>query len=188
MRTKGLMFGRFAKCGARRLAGAIVVGAVCLLAVGCARSLRRVQLVQGEAASIAELWQEPAALEERDLFHGAGGPQFVPRDPSYTFVARDTSGWSPGFDVRSSDGVEWSVKLGPEAQSEVVSSRILWAVGFHQPPMYYVARWNLTGQEQIAQMANFMKNLAIAGGLAMIVAYGPGRYSLDYKLRKPMQP
>ena len=141
------MFGRFAKCGARRLAGAIVVGAVCLLAVGCARSLRRVQLVQGEAASIAELWQEPAALEERDLFHGAGGPQFVPRDPSYTFVARDTSGWSPGFDVRSSDGVEWSVKLGPEAQSEVVSSRILWAVGFHQPPVYYVARWNLTGQE-----------------------------------------
>jgi putative oxidoreductase len=48
--------------------------------------------------------------------------------------------------------------------------------------------WNLTGQEQIAQMANFMKNLAIAGGLAMIVAYGPGRYSLDYKMRKPMQP
>ena len=48
--------------------------------------------------------------------------------------------------------------------------------------------WNLTGQEQIAQMANFMKNVAIAGGLALIVAYGPGRYSLDYKLRKPLQP
>jgi putative oxidoreductase len=48
--------------------------------------------------------------------------------------------------------------------------------------------WNLTGQEQVSQMANFMKNLAIAGGLALIIAYGPGRYSLDYKFRKPMQP
>jgi hypothetical protein len=62
-------------------------------------------------------------------------------------VARDTSGWSPGFDVRGRDGVEWSVKLGLEAQSEVVSSRILWAMGFHQPPTYYLERWTLIGAE-----------------------------------------
>jgi hypothetical protein len=37
------------------------------------------------------------------------------------------------------------VKLGPEAQTEVVSSRILWAMGFHQPPTYYVERWSMTG-------------------------------------------
>jgi hypothetical protein len=43
--------------------------------------------------------------------------------------------------------VEWSVKLGPEAQSEVVSSRILWAIGFHQPPTYYLEEWALTGAE-----------------------------------------
>ena len=71
----------------------------------------------------------------------------MPRDATYSFVAKDTSGFSPGFDVRSADGLEWSVKLGPEAQSEVVTSRILWAIGFHQPPTYYVERWTLTGQE-----------------------------------------
>ena len=47
--------------------------------------------------------------------------------------------------MRDDTGLEWSVKLGPEAQSEVVSSRILWAIGFHQPPTYYVERWSLTG-------------------------------------------
>ena len=71
----------------------------------------------------------------------------MPRDASFTFVARDTSGWSPGFDVRSEDGTDWSVKLGPEAQSEVVSSRILWAIGFHQPPTYFLEQWTLTGVE-----------------------------------------
>jgi hypothetical protein len=71
----------------------------------------------------------------------------MPRGQVYTFVTRDTSGFSPGFDVRDEDGLQWSVKLGPEAQSEVVTSRILWAIGFHQPPTYYVDRWTLTGQD-----------------------------------------
>jgi hypothetical protein len=62
-------------------------------------------------------------------------------------VARDTSGWSPGFDVRDANGLEWSVKLGPEAQSEIVISRILWALGFHQLPIYYLDRWTLNGTE-----------------------------------------
>ena len=75
----------------------------------------------------------------------------MPRDATYSFVAKDTSGFSLGFDVRSADGLEWSVKLGPEAQSEVVTSRILWAIGFHQPPTYYLERWTLTGQEAGAQ-------------------------------------
>lgn len=38
----------------------------------------------------------------------------------YTFVARDTTGKSPGYDVRDAQGRLWSVKRGPEAQSEVV--------------------------------------------------------------------
>lgn len=132
-----------------------------LLAAGCARSLRQVQLVTGPPAVIGELWQEPSDIQQRDLFHGVGGQELLPRDPTYTFVARDTSGWSPGFDVRTRDGVEWSVKLGPEAQSEVASSRILWAIGFHQPPMYYLDRWSLTGQESGPQEAGrFRPSLA----------------------------
>jgi putative oxidoreductase len=50
------------------------------------------------------------------------------------------------------------------------------------------AFWNVTGAEQKMQMVNFMKNLAIGGGLMMLVANGAGRYSADYALRRPMSP
>jgi putative oxidoreductase len=51
---------------------------------------------------------------------------------------------------------------------------------------YFHAFWNLEGAERLPQMVNFMKNLAIVGGLLLLVAHGPGRYSLDYRLRKPL--
>ena len=119
----------------------------------CGRLSRDVRVTPDPGASIGELWQEPAAIEQRDLFHGPGGRELLPREKTFVFVARDTGGWSPGFDVRGADGVEWSVKLGPEAQSEVVASRILWAIGFHQPPTYYLSEWTLTGAEQGPQPA-----------------------------------
>ena len=109
----------------------------------CARPVRNVQLTPDAPAVIAELWQAPG--EPRDLFNGPGGDAARPRQTSFTFVAEDTTGWSPGFDVRDDRGVEWSAKTGPEAQSEIVTSRILWAIGFHQPPTYYLERWSLKG-------------------------------------------
>jgi putative oxidoreductase len=44
--------------------------------------------------------------------------------------------------------------------------------------------WNLSGAEQQMQMTQFLKNLAIMGGLFLLVAHGPGRYSLDARLRR----
>ncbi len=41
------------------------------------------------------------------------------------------------------DGVEWSAKIGPEAQTEVLVSRLLWGLGYHQPPLHYLPSWNL---------------------------------------------
>ena len=99
-------------------------------------------------ADIAQLWQDPADIAERDLFYGPGGKELVPdRNTGFLFVARDESGYSPGYDVRDESGLEWSVKLGPEAQTEVVVSRILWAIGYHQPPTYYLPEWMLVGAE-----------------------------------------
>ena len=40
-----------------------------------------------------------------------------------------------------------------EAQSEVVTSRILWAIGFHQPATDYLERWTLAGAESGPQPA-----------------------------------
>lgn len=71
---------------------------------GCARRPVQAQVLPGPAPSIAELWQEPVDLERRDLFHGAGGARLVPMDTAFQLVARDTSGWSPGFDVKDGKG------------------------------------------------------------------------------------
>lgn len=122
----------------------IILAAAALAALfgsSCSRQVRMVQAAQ--PAVIAELWQAPA--EPRDLFRGPGGEALMPQGSSFAFVAEDVTGHSPGFDVRDSQGTEWSVKTGPEAQTEVVTSRILWAMGFHQPPTYYLDRWSLTG-------------------------------------------
>jgi hypothetical protein len=97
-------------------------------------------------SALDELWVEPADLERRDLFRGpALGPTPPKEQATFTFVEDDTTGRSPGYDVRDSAGLIWSVKLGPEAQSEVVSSRILWAIGFHQPPNYFLRKWQVSG-------------------------------------------
>lgn len=91
------------------------------------------------AAELNQLWESPTDLERRDLVAGPGlgvKPPDVTRP--FTFVSVKTSGFSPGYDVTDASGREWSVKMGPEAQSEVVASRLLWAIGYHQPSIYYV--------------------------------------------------
>jgi hypothetical protein len=95
------------------------------------------------AEQIAELWVEPEP--NRDLFWGVGGERLQP-DASATYKIIDTKrgGFSMGFTVEDPRGRKWSVKLPPEAPTEVVASRILWGVGYHQPPIYYVGRWNAT--------------------------------------------
>jgi hypothetical protein len=95
---------------------------------------------------MAEFWAEPTDLATRDLYWGPFGPEQAPKaDGRWDFLERDSSGFSKGFDVRDERGVEWSVKVGEEAQSETVSSRLMWALGYHQPPVYYVKSWTLTG-------------------------------------------
>jgi hypothetical protein len=118
------------------------------LATACVfRKAPRISTQSGAPADVAQLWVEPRDLETRDLFHGPGGAALAP-DPSapYELVAIDDSGYSPGYDVRDPRGAQWSVKLGIEAQSEVVASRVLWAIGYYQPATYLLTNWKLTGK------------------------------------------
>ena len=39
--------------------------------------------------------------------------------------------------------------------------------------------WAVPQAEQMTQQINFMKNLAIAGGMLVLAAFGPGRLSVD---------
>jgi putative oxidoreductase len=44
--------------------------------------------------------------------------------------------------------------------------------------------WNLAGAERQTEMTSFLKNLAIMGGLLLLMAHGAGRYSVDRGLRR----
>ena len=39
--------------------------------------------------------------------------------------------------------------------------------------------WAVEAAQKMGQQINFMKNITIVGGMLMVFAFGPGRYSLD---------
>ena len=39
--------------------------------------------------------------------------------------------------------------------------------------------WTVTGPARMGEFNNFWKNISIVGGMLMVVAFGPGRYSVD---------
>lgn len=95
-------------------------------------------------AKMVELWEAPADIERRDLLYGYGGTESMPAPGDrYDVLEVDEKGFSKGYDVRDSRGRQWSVKLGPEARTEVVISRLLWAVGYRQPVVHYLPGWTL---------------------------------------------
>jgi hypothetical protein len=102
-------------------------------------------------AHIAELWQKPLDLTDRDTFYGPWGATDAP-DPhaTYSFVRKKEHGVNPGLTVSDPQGREWHVKQAPqpapkgaEGPIEVVLSRVLSAVGYHQPPVYFVPSFTL---------------------------------------------
>jgi hypothetical protein len=134
----------------RRRRGATIL---LLLVVGafssCAPAMRSTATGPVTATHLAELWVPPADLAARDLFHGPGGPELAPHeDATFHFKKLDVTGYSGGYDVIDDRGLEWSVKQGLEVQSEIAASRLLWAVGYHQPPMYLVRHWRLADGPQ----------------------------------------
>jgi putative oxidoreductase len=50
--------------------------------------------------------------------------------------------------------------------------------------VFFHAFWSMPAEQVMINQIMFMKNLAIAGGLLALVAFGPGKLSLDAKLGK----
>jgi hypothetical protein len=66
-------------------------------------------------------------------------------------VEENKSGESPKFVVRDARGDEWAVKLGPEAQAETVSTRLVWAVGYFAEEAYYADEIQVIGMQQLSR-------------------------------------
>ena len=102
-----------------------------------------------ERVTIEELWHEPGDIAAEDLFHGPWGQAFAP-DPtaSYRFRRSKRGGANPGMIVVDSLNREWSVKQEAHGRTaegpiEVVLSRVLSAVGYRQPPVYFLPAFSL---------------------------------------------
>jgi len=101
-------------------------------------------------AQLSALWERPMDLPARDLFNGPWPADHAP-DPSaeYVYVRPKHSGVNPGVVVTDPHGREWHVKQathgrrGAEGPVEVVLSRVLSALGYHQPPVYFLPSFTM---------------------------------------------
>jgi hypothetical protein len=123
----------------------IVSAAPALLGMYLPFCTAEIQLTTTPAdAPVATLWQRPIDLGERDLLSGPWGRDSAPNPRDiYTLLEVKHTGINPGLTVRDSEGRQWSVKQpfgegDDEGPTEVVLSRVLSAVGYHQPPVYYL--------------------------------------------------
>jgi hypothetical protein len=98
---------------------------------------------ENPTAHLEELWVDPGA-RPRNLFDGPPGVPAAQRpvtDSRFDVISKDTRGFSTTYKVKDAAGQHWNVKIGPEAQTEVVTARIVWALGYHELPSYFVERW-----------------------------------------------
>lgn len=123
---------------------AFLVAGVCLLAA--APTLR--------SDGLSSFWEEPTNLGARNLYTGPWSADHAP-SPLATFqlISLNSHGINPGVVVVDPAGREWHVKqhahnnAGDEGPVEVVLSRVLSAVGYHQPPVYYLKAFTMTAND-----------------------------------------
>jgi len=118
-------------------------------AVACGAAVRPTESPSRATTPLSQWWVQPANVAASDLFNGPWGAKHAP-DPhaEYTFVRPKNGGFNPGLVVRDPQGREWHVKQpsehhGDEGPVEVVLSRVLSALGYHQPPVYYLPSFTL---------------------------------------------
>jgi hypothetical protein len=109
------------------------------------------------------LWRDPGDIASRNLLYGPGSPDLMPVGP-FTFIEEDKSGESPKFEVRDARGVEWKVKLGPEAQSETVATRLVWAVGYFAEEAYYFDEVRIENLPRLSRGREYVSREGIVRG------------------------
>jgi hypothetical protein len=114
---------------------------------------RRVSDAQATDAQV--IWRDPGAVDELDFVNGPGGPEGAPVGP-FTFVEEDDDGTSPKIEVTDANGVTWKVKWGEEVNSEVIATRLVWAVGYFVEPAYFVRSGRIEGARDLGRADEYV--------------------------------
>ncbi len=127
--------------------GILLPALAAALTLSCAAAVRPV--TEPAPTPLSSFWQAPDNLRGADLFLGPWGAANAP-DPraEYVFLRSKIGGFNPGVVVRDPQGREWHVKQPAskskdEGPSEVLLSRVLSALGYHQPPVYYLPSFQM---------------------------------------------
>lgn len=115
------------------------------------------------AAGKPVAWRDPGDISRRDLRYGPGSAEMAPQAP-FTFVSEDKLGASPKFKVTDARGVTWSVKLGVEAQTETVATRVIWSVGYFAEESYYFDRVQVTNLPRLSRGQEFVEKNGVVRG------------------------
>ena len=115
-----------------------------------------------ESSGAHVLWRDPGDIASRDLRYGPGSPELAPQPP-FTFVEESKGGESPKFKVRDARDQVWSVKLGPEAQSETASTRLVWAVGYFAEEAYYFDEVKVDNMPRLSRGREYVIGRTVRG-------------------------
>lgn len=118
---------------------------------------------EAKPVGVPVLWRDPGKISRRNLTFGPGSAELAPVGP-FTFVKEESTGESPKFDVVDSRGETWVVKVGPEAQAEVVATRLVWAVGYFADEAYYVNRAEIKNLPRLSRGQEFIENGSVVRG------------------------
>ena len=129
---------------------------------------------QNSRSTNGVLWRDPGNIARKDLLYGPGSAALAPRPP-FTFVEEDKGGVSPKIKVKDSKGVEWVAKLGIEAQSETVSNRVVWAMGYFAEESYYMDRAEVRGLPRLSRGREFVEGQRFIRG----ARFEPRRANVD---------
>ena len=125
-----------------------------------------------ESAGKSLIWQDPGNINSRDLRYGPGSPEKAPVGP-FAFIEEDKSGESPKFEVRDARGDVWTIKLGPEAQAETVSTRLVWAVGYFAEEAYYFDEVRIDNLPRLSRGRDY-----VAGDIVRGARFEPKRRNM----------
>lgn len=142
------------------LFAAVLMVAASLEVFSTVKSEKKKKDEQAKAQPV--LWRDPGNMRKRDLYYGPGAKERAPVPP-FRFVKEVKEGGMPKFDVEDARGVKWRVKLGPEAQAETASSRLVWAAGYNAEESYYLDRAQIDGLKKLSRGQNYVQGQTVRG-------------------------
>jgi putative oxidoreductase len=117
------------------------------------------------------------------IFIGTGTTKFA--------NTADTVAYMGAYGLPQSELFALVVGLGEILGGLLILSGLIARVGALYLALYLIPTtivfhnfWALEGEARDMQLVQALKNLSILGGLLLLVAHGPGRYSLDGLLRR----